>query len=322
MIGVVIATHGSLAEGLRSGIELLVGPQEQFETLGLYHGDDPVAFENKVRDAVEKVDAGDGFLCMVDVLGGTPSNVVMKLIQDYKVHAFAGVNLPAVIQAVFMREQLGFDDLAREVYKAQREGAVDINAKLAAVDDAASREEKQERMEPGTAPTIKVENSQTAPGAGEIVLCRIDDRLIHGQVMTSWLNATGANKIMIVDNETAENPFLKSVFKSAVPANVGVGVFNEMKAADRLVKGFKPNDRVIVLAKYPQTILSLVEKGASLSKVIVGGMGAREDRSKFYRNISASDDEKQTFSELISKGVDVQIQILADDSQVNVSKLL
>ena len=140
--------------------------------------------------------------------------------------------------------------------------------------------------------------------------------------MTSWLNATGANKIMIVDNETAENPFLKSVFKSAVPANVGVGVFNEMKAADRLVKGFKPNDRVIVLAKYPQTILSLVEKGASLSKVIVGGMGAREDRSKFYRNISASDDEKQTFSELISKGVDVQIQILADDSQVNVSKLL
>lgn len=110
--------------------------------------------------------------------------------------------------------------------------------------------------------------------------------------MTSWLNATGANKIMIVDDETSQNPFLKSVFKSAVPANVKVGVFNEAKAVDRLIKGFKPTDRVIVLAKYPQTFLSLVERGASLRQVIIGGMGAREDRSRLYRNISASQDER------------------------------
>lgn len=139
--------------------------------------------------------------------------------------------------------------------------------------------------------------------------------------MTSWLNATGANKIMIVDDETSQNPFLKSVFKSAVPANVKVGVFNEAKAVDRLIKGFKPTDRVIVLAKYPQTFLSLVERGASLRQVIIGGMGAREDRSRLYRNISASQDERAALRALVDEGVDVAIQILADDAQVSVSKL-
>ena len=68
----------------------------------------------------------------------------------------------------------------------------------------------------------------------EIVLTRIDDRLIHGQVMTSWLNYTGANKIMVIDNGTANDTFMKTVLKNAVPSNVGLGLFTVEKAAARL----------------------------------------------------------------------------------------
>ncbi|SES95330.1 PTS system sorbose subfamily IIB component [Enterococcus malodoratus] len=53
-----------------------------------------------------------------------------------------------------------------------------------------------------------------------IVLARIDDRLIHGQVMTSWLNYTGANRIIIVDDETANDTFLKMIVTSVAPANI------------------------------------------------------------------------------------------------------
>ena len=140
--------------------------------------------------------------------------------------------------------------------------------------------------------------------------------------MTSWLKSTGANKIMIVDDETAANDFLKSVFKSAVPAGVGLGVFTIKKAVDRLKKGFHKDDRVILLAKYPQTILALHNLGAQLPPCIVGGMGSREDRKRFYRNISASDDERAVFKKLIDDGVEVKIQILAEDKAVNVRSLL
>ena len=328
MIGIVMATHGSLAEGLKSGIELLVGPQTDFEVLGLYHGDDPEAFENDVVAAIKRVDSGAGVLCLCDVLGGTPSNVLMRHLDMPNVHAIAGANLPMAIQAVFMRETMELEPLAAEVVKAGNESIVDLNDRLRGVAPKTPEkiEHEQEKTVPGDAPAIplapSVDDGAPAAGKGEVVLCRVDDRLIHGQVMTSWLNATGANKIMIVDDETAQNPFLKTVFKGTVPANVGIGVFNEKKAADRLIKGFGPNDRVIVLAKFPQTFLSLVDKGASIGEVIIGGMGLRGERKKFYRNISASEAEKGVFRELIDRGVDVEIQILADDARTNVGKLL
>ena len=63
-----------------------------------------------------------------------------------------------------------------------------------------------------------------------IVLVRIDDRLIHGQVMTSWLNYTSANKIMIIDDEVANDAFMKSVLKTCVPANVKLATFTVEKA--------------------------------------------------------------------------------------------
>ena len=101
-----------------------------------------------------------------------------------------------------------------------------------------------------------------------VVLTRIDDRLIHGQVMTSWLNFTSANKIMVIDDQTAADPFMKTVLKNAVPGNVGLGVFTAEKAAARLKKGFKPDDKVIILVKYPKTILKLMKQGIEFDHLI------------------------------------------------------
>lgn len=157
---------------------------------------------------------------------------------------------------------------------------------------------------------------------GNIVLTRIDDRLIHGQVMTSWLNYTSATKIMVVDDQTAADPFIKTVLKNAIPANVGLGVFTAEKAVTRLVKGFKPDDRVIILVKYPKTVLDMMEKGAKFEKLNIGGMGASKEREKFYKNISMSGEEREIIKKIIAAGCKVEIQIIAEDTPVDVAKLL
>lgn len=157
---------------------------------------------------------------------------------------------------------------------------------------------------------------------GNIVLTRIDDRLIHGQVMTSWLNYTSATKIMVVDDQTAADPFIKTVLKNAIPANVGLGVFTAEKAAARLIKGFKPDDRVIILVKYPKTVLDMMEKGAKFEKLNIGGMGAAKEREKFYKNISMSGEEREIIKKIIAAGCKVEIQIIAEDTPVDVAKLL
>ena len=156
-----------------------------------------------------------------------------------------------------------------------------------------------------------------------VVLTRVDDRLIHGQVMTSWLNYTSATKIMVVDDKSAEDPFLKTVLKNAVPKNVGLGVFTAKRAAERLLgKGFPPSDRVIILVKYPATVIKMMEYGVQFDKINIGGMGAAEGRTKFYKNISASEKEKEMLRKMIDSGCKVEIQIIAENEAVDVSKLV
>ncbi|WP_287476954.1 PTS sugar transporter subunit IIA [Anaerostipes sp.] len=93
MTGILIATHGGLAEGLLNAIELLAGKQEKIETIGLYHGDGIDAFAQEVEKTYEKLNGEDGVLVFVDILGGSPSNAVMKLMNEKdNVKAIAGVN--------------------------------------------------------------------------------------------------------------------------------------------------------------------------------------------------------------------------------------
>ena len=99
-----------------------------------------------------------------------------------------------------------------------------------------------------------------------IAMVRIDDRLIHGQVMTSWLNFLGANKIMVIDDGVAVDPLVKNILKSCIPANIKLAVFTEDKAVERLKKGFA-GDTVIVLVKYPKTLYSLMQKGILFDEI-------------------------------------------------------
>ncbi|ANK62117.1 PTS sugar transporter subunit IIB [Loigolactobacillus backii] len=155
----------------------------------------------------------------------------------------------------------------------------------------------------------------------EIVLARVDDRLIHGQVMTAWLQYTDGNHIVIVDDATAKDDFLKTVMKMSVPQGVKLDVLTVEDGSDFLQKD-QGSDKILVLAKTPEVYLQLVEAGVPLKEVIVGGMGANSDRTKFYKNISATDGERETFKKIIDKGVNVTIQIVPSDKATDAAGLL
>lgn len=155
-----------------------------------------------------------------------------------------------------------------------------------------------------------------------IVLTRIDDRLIHGQVMTAWVKSTKGNRIIIVDDAVAKDQFLQKVMRMAAPPGIKVEVHDVEKGAEVLKGDSKEGERVIILVKYPHTIEKLVDKGVGIKEFIVGGMGAAPGRKKFYRNISVSEEEKAIFSRLINKGVKIDIRIVPDDKPIEISKML
>ena len=154
-----------------------------------------------------------------------------------------------------------------------------------------------------------------------IVLARVDDRLIHGQVMTSWLNYTGATKIVVIDDVTANDSFLTMIIKTLVPANIKTEVVRE-DACIAMVQALDERDKVIMLAKTPAPYVMMAESGICLDKVNIGGMGIKPGRKTIYKNISASEEEVSQLKALLAKKIAVEIQMGAEDPAIDVSKYI
>ena len=156
----------------------------------------------------------------------------------------------------------------------------------------------------------------------EIVLTRIDDRLIHGQVMTAWVKKTRANQILIIDDEVAKDDFMSEILKMSAPAGIDIVVKGLEDAVTFLNEQETENKRLIILVKAPITIDVIVEKGIVIDKLVVGGMGAKANRRVLYKYISASDEERATFKKLIDRGIPVVIHIIPDQKEIDLSKYL
>ncbi len=155
-----------------------------------------------------------------------------------------------------------------------------------------------------------------------IVLIRIDDRLIHGQVMTGWSKVTLANRIVIIDDVVARESFMKSVLEMAAPPGITVDVYSVAEAEVELAKESPAGERTIVLVKSPLTLRSFVEKGKLTHEIIVGGIGMAPGRKTLYRNIAASPEEFAAFRAFVAKGIKIYVQVVPDDRKVDIENFL
>ena len=120
MVGVLILTHGKLADGLKNSVEMIMGQNESFNTLGLYEGDDFSEFKENVLEHISLLDTGEGVFVLVDLFGASPYNSVMFNYQEIKsreknVRLITGVNLPMVIESLNARNYMKLDQLYEEV---------------------------------------------------------------------------------------------------------------------------------------------------------------------------------------------------------------
>lgn len=103
MIGVLLVTHGRLAEELLAAAERIAGPLSNFRALALPWSDGLDEARKKVRDALSELDADGGVLVLTDMFGDTPSNAVLGLCDDGKVELISGANLPMVVRLACTR---------------------------------------------------------------------------------------------------------------------------------------------------------------------------------------------------------------------------
>ncbi len=124
MIGLVLVTHGRLADEFRLAVEHVVGPQDNFETVAIGADDDMEQRRSDIVEAVRRVDTGAGVILLTDMFGGTPSNLAISVMEAGRIEVIAGMNLPMLIKLSSVRKS---DNMITALDEAQTAGRKYIN---------------------------------------------------------------------------------------------------------------------------------------------------------------------------------------------------
>ena len=120
MIGLVLVTHGQLAEEFRHAVEHVVGPQQNFATVAIGADDDMEQRRRDIVDAVAHTDTGAGVVVLTDMFGGTPSNLAISVMEPGRIEVIAGMNLPMLIKLTSVRKADNMDGALEEAQTAGR----------------------------------------------------------------------------------------------------------------------------------------------------------------------------------------------------------
>lgn len=156
-----------------------------------------------------------------------------------------------------------------------------------------------------------------------VVLNRIDEWLIHGQVLASWTKKLKAKQILVVDEELVNDQFAETVLTMALPEGMGLKILDIVQASEYIREhedGTAPN--TILLVKRPETLWKLRKLGYRPEQINIGSMAAGPSRKYLSRNLYASDKEIQMLKAFETEGTPVYAQIVFGDSKKNFDELI
>ncbi|HUJ47977.1 MAG TPA: PTS sugar transporter subunit IIA [Rhizomicrobium sp.] len=132
MIGIVLVTHGRLAQEIIAAMEHMVGPQTQLRAISIGPDDDIERRQREIAAAAKSVDSGSGVVIVTDMYGGTPCNLALTLLNRGKIEVLAGANLPSLIKLLDVRAKLPLEQAVRESIDAGRKymraGSADLTS--------------------------------------------------------------------------------------------------------------------------------------------------------------------------------------------------
>jgi len=153
---------------------------------------------------------------------------------------------------------------------------------------------------------------------GKIQLTRIDDRLIHGQVMTKWAKGLGINAIFIVDNEVAKDDFMKQIYISSGSRS---GLHIKALSTDEIVSYWKEKNledfKVLLLFKSISTVYEAVQKGLVIDTLNVGGISKKKDSKLVISSVNVTDEDVKILTKLKEEKIDIFFQTIPDSLKVS-----
>lgn len=148
-----------------------------------------------------------------------------------------------------------------------------------------------------------------------ILLTRIDNRLVHGQVGVTWVKSIGANLIVVVDDEVAKDPIQQQLMKmTAEIAGVGIRFFTIEHTINVIYKA-SPSQKIFIVCKTPEVVRKLLDGGVPIKEVNVGNMHFSPGKKQLSRKVYVDEKDLEDLYYIKSKGVELYIQDVPDDKK-------
>ena len=151
----------------------------------------------------------------------------------------------------------------------------------------------------------------------DIILVRLDNRLLHGIIATQWVQHTACERLMIIDDEVALDSQKKDIMRIAKPAGMPLSIITTQTAVDNFKKGKYSGKRVFVVARKPQTFLTLQKQGITIAALNIGGSAGEKDETiKLYGRYSCSEADQKCLEALKAAGVRMFMQYVPADTKI------
>ncbi len=155
-----------------------------------------------------------------------------------------------------------------------------------------------------------------------ILLCRVDHRLLHGQVAVSWVQGLSANCIFCVGDHVATDPVWKTTLKLGKPAGCKLVIKNMADAIEAINSGVTDKYRMLICVQTIAEAKELADHCPAITSINLGNTKASPSTREISRQIFLEPDEEEMLKELIARGIEVEIRPLADDPKVLAKDLL
>lgn len=319
MVGIILASHGSFADGIHQSAEMIFGPQTDFKSCILKPDEGPADVKQKMQEAVASLTNQEEVLFLVDLWGGTPFNQATSLVNEHENWAIvAGMNLPMVIEALTQRFSVtAAKEIATAVVPTGNDGIKTYPEEIM----PAQAKAHEANATPAAKATIP-EGTVLGDGHIEYVLARVDTRLLHGQVATGWTHTTHPNRIIVVSDTVPHDKLRTSMIKQAAPNGVNVSVApikNMVKANNDPRFG---DTRALVLFESVEDALTAIKAGVDIKDINLGSSAYKEGKVNVTKALSFDQTDVDAIKELQSLGVKFDVRGVPSDAPANIDDLL
>ena len=155
-----------------------------------------------------------------------------------------------------------------------------------------------------------------------IVGARIDNRLLHGIVATSWAPDSGATRVMVIDDNVADDPQKKQAMKLGRPSGMAVSIISKQTALDNFKNHKYDRQKVFIISQAPDVFLDLLNQGEDLNELVLGGTLTFDNAIKITKRAYIKLEQEETYQAIINKGCKVISKYVPQDDSVDVAKVL